>query len=195
MPSLALDTWQEEARDAFDELQAAHRAVGGGRPGRRYLTQQINYAYVTVLAARFQGFCRELHSEVAAVLGSGVNDLVLSILLEGSLTRNRKLDSGNATVGNLGTDFGRFGFPFWDIVDAAAHHNARRREELGRLMTWRNAIVHDDIDRKQARGELVPERITLRVCRRWDSQLDNLAVSIDAVLADVCESIGLPRPW
>lgn len=66
MPSKALIDWQTGACAAFDEIEHAHRAVGGTKPGRRFVTQQLNYAYATLLAARFQGFARALHSQTTA---------------------------------------------------------------------------------------------------------------------------------
>jgi hypothetical protein len=37
--------------------------------------------------------------------------------------------------------------------------NARRREKLGALIEWRNAIAHGDIARKQEEGALTPPEV------------------------------------
>jgi hypothetical protein len=58
MSSKALQRWQEEQRTKLDQVENAHRAIGGTRPGRRYLTQ-INHAYIVMLAAQWQDFCRQ----------------------------------------------------------------------------------------------------------------------------------------
>ena len=63
MSSRSLIRWNAERREALDEIENAHAMVGGTERGRRYATQQINYAYVTLLSSHFQGFCRDLHSE------------------------------------------------------------------------------------------------------------------------------------
>jgi hypothetical protein len=65
MPSLALQDWSARRAAALDEIEHAHRSVGGTGPGRRYLTQQINQAYAVLLSSEFQGFCRDLHMECA----------------------------------------------------------------------------------------------------------------------------------
>jgi hypothetical protein len=52
--------WRTDACAAFEEIENAHKAVGGTKPGRRFLTQQLNYAYTMLLAARLQGFARAL---------------------------------------------------------------------------------------------------------------------------------------
>lgn len=55
MASKSLMAWRTDAWSAFDELENAHRAVGRVKPGRRFLTQQLNYSYTTLLSARFKG--------------------------------------------------------------------------------------------------------------------------------------------
>jgi hypothetical protein len=65
MPSRSFELWNTDRRQALDQIAAAHAAVGGVGPGRRYATQQINQAYATLLSSQFQGFCRDLHSGTA----------------------------------------------------------------------------------------------------------------------------------
>src|SRR4028119_882755 len=62
MPSQSLLKGQGSRSRELDQIAAAH-AAGDAAPGRRYATQQINRAYRVLLAAQFQGFCRDLHSE------------------------------------------------------------------------------------------------------------------------------------
>src|ERR1051326_7716073 len=63
MPSIALQNWHTNRLRTLDEIEQAHRAVGGIGRGRRYATQQINHAYTVLLSSQFQGFCRDLHTE------------------------------------------------------------------------------------------------------------------------------------
>ena len=72
MPSVALKYWQNQGQAALDEIVAAHTAVGGLRRGRRYATEQINYAYAVLLCSQFQRFCRDLHTEAVECLVSAV---------------------------------------------------------------------------------------------------------------------------
>ena len=62
MPSRSLNHWQSARSRELDELEAAHRGVGGARPGR-----QIKRALTMLLASQFRGFCRDLHIVVRAV--------------------------------------------------------------------------------------------------------------------------------
>src|SRR5437879_257545 len=114
MPSGSLHTWRTVRRAALDELEAAHRSVGGHGRGRRYATQQINQAYAVLLSSQFQGFCRDLHTESALFLVGSVQPVTLKQTLRKDLTRSRKLDRGNPSPGNIGEDFGRLGIGFWD---------------------------------------------------------------------------------
>jgi hypothetical protein len=45
MVSQSLLKWNRERVDALNEIEKAHTSVGKSERGRRYATQQINYAY------------------------------------------------------------------------------------------------------------------------------------------------------
>jgi hypothetical protein len=187
--------WRSDAAAAFDEIENAHKAVGGSKPGRRFLTQQLNYAYTMLLAARFQGFARALHAQTADAIALGAHDANYAELLYGSLTNNTTLERNNAHPNSIADDFARFGLDIWADVDRERSHNDERRKKLWALVTWRNAIAHDDIDAKLKRGALEPLTISLATCRGWRSALNILATSLDKVAADRCQALGLSRPW
>lgn len=70
--SRSLDNRDSKQLARLAELEDAHAAVGGTKPGRRYSTTQINHASVVAIAAEFQAFCRNLHSEARIRRGSSV---------------------------------------------------------------------------------------------------------------------------
>ncbi len=187
--------WRNDASAAFDEIVNAHQAVGGTRPGRRFLTQQLNYAYTMLLAARFQGFVRALQVQTAEVIALGAHNATYGELLRENLTSNRALERHNAQPNSIAEDFGRFGLDIWTEVDRERKGNDQRRKKLSALITWRNAIAHDDIDAKRAKGALEPMTISLGACRSWRSSLNVLAGSLDKVAADHCKALELPPPW
>jgi hypothetical protein len=195
MPSKALLDWQTNASAAFDEIENAHRAVGGTKPGRRFVTQQLNYAYVTLLAARFQGFVRALHTQTADEIAAGARSLDYQVLLFESLTSGRSLDRQNAHPVSIAKDFERFGVDIWEQMDMMRSDNATRRKKLEALITWRNAIAHHDIDEKLSRGALDPVRINLDTCKSWRGSLNVLVTCLDRATADRCEDLGILRPW
>jgi hypothetical protein len=112
-----------------------------------------------------------------------------------TLTRDRALERHNAQPNSIAESFARFGLDIWTRVDRERRGNDERRKKLWALITWRNAIAHDDIDAKRAKGALEPVTISLGTCRYWRSSLGVLAVSLDKVAADRCQALGLPRPW
>lgn len=148
MASVALNTWRTTAATALDEIAAAHAAVGGTGPGRRYATEQINHAYAVLVCSQFQRFCRDLHTESVAHLVSATTPTAIRPVIHARLLEARKLDRGNPNPGNLGSDFGRLGVDFWVQVRQSDKRNRQRQDQLQGLSTWRNAIAiaHQDFD-------------------------------------------------
>lgn len=190
----SLRVWRTDASAAFDEIENTHKAAGGTRPGRPFLTQQLNYAYTMLLAARFQGFARALQVQTAEAIALGAHNATYTELLRENLTSNRALERHNAQPNSIAEDFARFGIDIWTAVDRQRKGNDERRKKLWALITWRNAIAHDDIETKRAKGALEPVTISLGTCRDWRSALNVLATSLDKVAANHCQALGINRP-
>jgi hypothetical protein len=192
MPSHAYLLWDHERARELDQFEAAHAAVGGTGPGRRHAIEQINGAYAVMLAAQFQGFCRDLHTEAVAHLVTIILDAGFQAAVRQDLLRFRQLDRGNANQTTIGGDFGRLGMAdFWGDVDAVSPRNARRREALDRLNEWRNAVAHQDFDPARLGGTT----LRLAVVRRWRRGCRQLARSMDRVMRDYILSVTGTRPW
>jgi hypothetical protein len=183
--STALEVWNGSSREALDEIERVHRGVAG--VGRRVLARQVNYAYVAMIVAHFQMYCRAIHMEATQALAASVENPQLARALESLL--------GNPTPTNLGTDFGRFGFKFWEAVEARDQRNRSRKASLASLCEWRNAVVHGDIPRKRSQGKLNPTSLNLETCQGWRRSLGALSGSIDRVVADQCRTLGCTEPW
>ena len=186
--------WRTQRVDRLNELEEVHRRIAGTAPGRKWLTEELDRSYVVVLASQFQGFCRDLHSEAVAVVAAQAPALMQGIL-ESSFTLRRYLDRGNPTPGNIGSDFARFGFDFWDAVYARDARNGRRRELLDQVMIWRNAIAHDSPVPQGDRPKIVGTSPTLTWGRRWRRGLSALAPSFDRVLAARLQALVGNQPW
>jgi hypothetical protein len=107
------------------------------------------------------------------------------------MLEGRKLDRGNANPSNLGADFGRFGFDFWDTVRTRDARNERRQAALGTLSAWRNAIAHGDFD-----PALTPTPpLHLSAVRAWRSACGSLAIEFDHVVAEQLTVLVGSRPW
>jgi hypothetical protein len=193
LPSRAFQDWSGWRAAALDEIEHAHRSVGGTGPGRRYLTQQINQAYAVLLSSQFQGFCRRLHEDcVDQLLVSAVSPGLLETYRD-NLLFGRKLDTGNPNPGNIGSDFNRLGLWFWPAVDGDHPRNPRRRGALERLNRWRNAIAHNAFTPDMYRGSR--PSLHLSEVQDWRRACDGLAHSFEKVLhAHLLSATGV-APW
>src|SRR5438132_10335363 len=105
MPSKAYQKWRNARSNELGQIEHAHTAVGVTGRGRWYATQQVNQAYVVLLASHFQSFCRDLHTESITFLVSLVTPTHLQRMMREELTWNRQLDKGNAQPASIGADF------------------------------------------------------------------------------------------
>lgn len=192
MLSQAYRRWRTSARTELDELANAHRIAGGDTRGRRFTNQQVNRAFAVLLASHFQRYCRDLHTECVDHLVGVVLPVAVRPMFRAELERDRKLDRGNATPGNLGADFGRLGFSFWGTLGTFTRHAAVMNAELEALNAWRNAIAHQDFDPTKLGGTVV---LRLKRVRRWRALCDRLTRAMDAMLrAHLHTQIGR-LPW
>jgi hypothetical protein len=193
MPSLALLDWLGRRAAALEEIEHAHRSVGGRGPGRRFVTQQINQAYAVLLSSQFQGFCRDLHTDCADHLLVSVVSPVLLATYRENLLFGRKLDTGNPNPGNIGSDFNRLGLSFWPTVEADHPRNPNRRQVLDTLNRWRNAIAHNAFAPDMYRGS--HPSLQLSEVQYYRRACDGLARSFDRVMrAHLLAATGV-APW
>lgn len=174
MTSASLNRWRNERADLLDQLIAAHGSVAGTGVGRRWTTSELNRALLLRLAAQFQGFTKDLHQETAVAFGSLAQpgDPAIARVVATGLQANRELDRQNAQESSLA-----------------------RREHLKWFNKARNGLAHDDpakVDAVVAAGY----RLDLGSIRRWRSNLDGLAGTMDAVLAaHLARLFNAAPPW
>jgi hypothetical protein len=193
MPSTSYRQWRTVRAAALNEIAVAHAVVGGPAPGRRYTTQQINHAYVLLLASQFQGFCRDLHSEcVDHILTILAPSAALTVLLKSELSRGRQLDRGNAQPSSLGADFSRLNINLWDGLQGYDTASENWKEDLGMLNEWRNAIAHQDFTSPKL-GAII--NLRLAHVRRWRASCQRLARGMDAVMLRHLFNLTGTLPW
>jgi hypothetical protein len=191
MASVSLQRWLSDRATSLDEIEEAHRGIGGTGPGRRYATQQINQAYAVLLSAQFQGFCRDLHSEASRYLMRSIQPVAAQRIVDELLTVNRKLAHGNPNPGNLGSDCNRLGLDFWAEVKKRSVNAEERKRQLEELVEWRNTIAHQDFRTRRVLGRT----LHLSDVRRWRSSCKGLARDFDAVLRDHLTTLTGVKPW
>jgi hypothetical protein len=198
--SIALAEWKTLRSQRINDLLDAHSRVGGTGPGRRWRTEQLNWALILRVAAEFQGYCRALHDLAADEFASEATqiNLLVPTVIRLRFTEGRRLDVGNARPSSLGSDFGRFGFELWPSLNRRWPGTAdgwKRRLEV--LNDARNAIAHDDrgkMTKLAAEGYPLSRLKTIRGLR---SSVDGLARAMDDVVADHLHKLlgRRGRPW
>lgn len=191
MTSASLRGWASTRAAQLDQVEAAHRAVGGSARGRRWATEQVNHAYVVLLSSQFQGFCRDLHSECVDCFARTLAPARLGAVVRIEFLFARRLDRGNPVPSNIGADFNRLGIDFWRQVSRIDSRNVERRRRLEHLGDWRNAIAHQDFDRSR----LVPARIRLPTIQSWRRNCAALAGAFDRTMRHYLRSITEIDPW
>lgn len=204
MPSQSLLQWQKPTKAVLDELEDAHRAIGGQARGRRYATQQVNRGYALILSSRFQGYCRDLHTECADAIAATIsvsapaNATAVTDMLHTLTVQGRKLDRGNPTLSALGADFGRFSIDFVPELRGSPVRPqvSNDLQQLERLNVWRNAIAHQDFDSDRFRT-IIGSTTSLRLAevKRWRKACDRLAVRMDRVMKAHLQSLLGTAPW
>jgi hypothetical protein len=193
MPSFSLNRWFTDRATLLDEIEKAHRFVRGSGPGVRTATQQINQAYVVLLSAQFQAFCRELHYECVDAIVKPLVSADYRLLVSYNLRLHLKLDRGNPNPGNIGSDFNRFKLSFWPLVDANHTKNLARKAALEELNEWRNAVAHHDYSPSMMlAGHL---QLKLGHVRNWRASCDGLARSFVDVMQSHLRKILGYAPW
>jgi hypothetical protein len=192
MPSQAYRRWRSSARAELDELADAHRAVGGDTRGGRYATQQVNRAYAVLLASHFQRYCRDLHTECVDHIVAVMQPVNVRPLVRAEMVRDRKLDRGNATPGNIGADFGRLRLPFWPTLQTFDPATPSWIAELDSMNAWRNAIAHQDFDPTKLGGTMV---LRLRRVRQWQAVCNRIVSATDRMLRGHLHSVVGQHPW
>lgn len=195
MPSNSYRRWKDVYLPQLDEIVAAHAAVGGGGPGRRFATMQLNHAYAVMVSSQFQRYCRDLHTEATDHLCAHANPDWASRLLRAELTRNRKLDRGNPNPGTLGSDFERLGLRLWPTMNRLNARTDGRKSRLDKLCQWRNAIAHQDFT--GATLGLGEGRTTLWLTdvKDWRKACEGLASTLDRALHEHLTAVVGHNPW
>ena len=192
MPTDALYRWRNERCAALDSLESVHARVTEKKRGRQYATEHLNMALFVRLAAEFQGFCRDLHEDAVLAIVGDLDDVMgvetQRVLLRESMTRGRKLDTGNASPGNIGNDFSYIGMAFWqDIRQRYPTKGPKWNITLERLNEARNAIAHSNAAKLTEVRSRQP--LTLRTFRAWRGSLNDAASGFDTVLTAYLEHV------
>jgi len=192
--SEALREWRGERSARLDAVEALLRRMGAARSRQHSASQDMNRAYVILLAAQFQRFCGDLHVECVDVM---VQELPpdIKVIVVTNFLQGRQLDKGNAQPGNLGSDFGRLGVQLWPELKRWNPRCTVFQELLLQLNIWRNAIAHDDFSAASYFPKGNHTMLRLSLVRRWRQACNRLAPGMDTVMRDYVLGIKGASSW
>jgi hypothetical protein len=161
---------------------AASRVLAPPNPR---LSEENLRAYIVLLSAHFQGFCRDLHAESALTISRRVRRS-LQPLVQAQFTSNLALDYGNPNLQNLRKDFERFRFRL-DLTSRDPR-NPARLHDLSELSRWRNIVAHH--------GTVPPTGLPSSTdLHDWTNSCDGLAISLDGIVYNELRRILRRAPW
>ncbi|MBX9623769.1 MAG: hypothetical protein K2X82_08135 [Gemmataceae bacterium] len=183
MPSASLTHWQA---DRLPRLRSAdsHAAAVAASPPDPFLADELLRGLVVLTSAHFQGYCRDLYTEAAAVVASKTRPSLRAVV-QRQFTSSIALNYGNPNLANIRADFDRFGFALDLAADPA---NAVRLQHLAELNRWRNIYAHA--------GQLpTTPPPTPATARGWIGSCDGLAVSLDRLVYNELRKLLRRKPW
>ena len=121
-------------------------SIGGTAKARRFATRELNHAYRLLVAAEFQGVCRDLHDRAAQSRASDLSPAAADAVVAGWVG-GRKLSFGNPSRANIRSDFEFIAPNVWADAASVDARTRRRLERLSELLDRRNAIAHSDFSR------------------------------------------------
>jgi hypothetical protein len=195
MASRALREWRTTQRAELDRLDGQLRQVRGGAPEQRAVRLQLVDAGIVLLAGHFQRYCRDLYGEAASFLAAQVQSGSASAVVHDVFLVNTALARGNARPQALQADFNRFGFDVWIALKQHDGRDEGRRDRLAELVTWRNAVAHQNLQTGQPAPSHTGVGRNLRTLRMWRHVCSALAHDLDAVVKHRLTTLAGRRPW
>jgi len=187
MPSAALLKWQNVRLPSLANVDTQCVASVAAVPPNFALIDENYRGYILLLAAHFQGFCRDLHTECAQIVASKVR-ASLEILFQSQFSARRELDRGNANVKSIIEDFNRFGFNMKTQLNGIVGATALKAD-LHALNEWRNAAAHHNTI-LPAGGPL-----TVPLIQSWRNSCNSLATALDKILYIQVKARLRRQPW
>jgi hypothetical protein len=185
-PSQSLLEWNSTRQSRLAKLDSQCIWADGLVPPDPEMVAEHLRAYVTLLSAHFQGFCRDLYTEVTLKVVARIKQAGLRPIVQAQFATGLRLEKGNATMETLAEDFLRFG-----IADLRAALGTSQPDEVhkGRLKAMnkcRNKCAHGD--------PVIPELI-LNNIRTWRDSCGWLASRLNAVVYDRLRMAFRSAPW
>lgn len=188
MTSQSLKTWKEDRLFRLEEFDSQF-ATSNFSPT---LLDETLRAYVMLLIAHFQGFCRDLYTECTQRFASSI-PAKIGMVMQVQCESNRRLESTNPTYRTIENDFDRFGIRLANALvpdPATRSANDRRKTHIEQMVTWRNYCAHYNPSAPAQHGSF-----DLVSVREWKDSCDGFAVELDRIMGEHLQSQLGDSPW
>ena len=190
MPSQALTDWMTVRLMRLNEFD--HQISNNVPPLSLTLQDGNLRAYVMLLSADFQGFCRDLYSECTQKFATALTP-ELATVMQFQCSANRLLEKTNPSYKAIKSDFGRFGIIVANALapdQMTKANNDRRKTHLERLGLWRNYCAHHNPAEPQKAGVF-----SLAAVREWKVSCAEFAAELDRIMGDFIKAQTKVQPW
>lgn len=196
MPSHSLVRWQTDRLARLDRIESQNSALGGAVPMDPQLIDENLRGFVMLLAAHFQGFCRDLHSEcVQAVANAVPAPMLFMFQTLGEL--GRELSGSNAKYTSIKADFERFDFDLTAalttdpaVAPGTLAANQSHISRIDHLNKWRNYAAHHNATPPTTGGPFALPTVLL-----WKAACHELAAELDRVMYNQLVRLTGTAPW
>jgi hypothetical protein len=191
MPSAAFLRWQNERMPRLAEVDAQCAKTFVPVPPPDLADENLR-AYVMLLSAHFQGFCRDLCTECAQLVAAAAPPAMRD-MIQTQCAARLLLDTGNPSFESIRGDFERFGFGLnaeLKIDAAMAAANEPRITHIGHLNLWRNYVAHSGMLPPAAGGPF-----HLATVQAWKNSCDEFAAELDRIMYNQLQRIIGAAPW
>ncbi len=185
-PSQALQEWNIARRSKLIKVDAQCVWAIGLVPADAEMVGEHLRAYVTLLSAHFQGFCRDLYTEASFKVVARIKQIGLRPIVQAQFVAGLKLDKVNPTLDALSEDFGRFGIADLRAAIGTSPPADTHKGRLRALNACRNKCAH---------GEPAIPELLLANIQDWRNSCDWLATRLNAVVYDTLWAAFRGTPW
>ena len=185
-PSQALQEWNTTRRSKLAKVEGQCVSATGLVPADPEMVGELLRAYVTLLSAHFQGFCRDLYTEASFKVVARIKQTGLRLIAQAQFAAGVKLDKVNPTLDALSEDFGRFGIADLRAAIGTAPPADTHKGRLKAMNGCRNKCAH---------GEPAIPELLLANIQDWRDSCNWFASRLDSVVYDKLRAAFRGAAW
>lgn len=185
-PSQALQEWNTTRQGRLTKLEAQCVWAAGLAPPDPEMVAEHLRAYVTLLSAHFQGFCRDFYTEASLKVVARIKQVGLRPIIQAQFATGLKLEKVNPTLDALAEDFGRFGIANLRAAVGTAPPADTHKGRLKAMNECRNKCAHGE--------PVIPELLFANI-QDWRNSCDWLASRLNAIVYDKLWAAFRAAPW